>query len=232
MNTLIIQPAEEFAEDFLNIVPASSFIPEWYRKSEGNFEGYPDLFPDGGSTSTYKKCSPFFDALSLGYIVYLTADIQVTKQNNGMPYITKRVTRSIISEHSNDQWSGLPCPEGYAPYVYKWHNQHILNTPKGYSLLFTNPFNRTDLPFQTLTGVVDTDVYNLTVHFPFFIKESFVGIIKNGTPICQIIPIKRDAWQREIKEYQKGLYEKNEEKLKSVIKRAYKTLYWHKKEYK
>lgn len=235
MKILTIEPVEKFAKDFINVVPASEFIPEWYRKSDSKVKGF-DMealpAPPFSLTSTYKKCSPFFDALSIGYIAYLTADIEVTKKPDGMPYVVFRTNRTIVTEHSNEQWEGLPCPEGYSYYVYKWHNQHVLKTPKDYSMLFTNPFNRFDLPFQTITGIVDTDKYNLTVHFPFFIKNSFTGIIKSGTPICQMIPIKRDAWKREILEYEDGKYEINHEKYRSVIKRAYKNLFWQRKEYR
>ena len=65
---------------------------------------------------------------------------------------------------------------------------------KGYSVLITHPFNRDDLPFRTLTGLVDVDLYKSnTIQFPaVWIDESFTGILKKGTPIAQCIPIKRD----------------------------------------
>ena len=64
-----------------------------------------------------------------------------------------------------------------------------IKLPKDYSLLFLSPINRFDLPFLSITGIVDCDMYTGTVHFPFFIKNSFTGIIEKGTPIVQIIPI-------------------------------------------
>ena len=65
---------------------------------------------------------------------------------------------------------------------------------KGYSVLITHPFNRDDLPFRTLTGLVDVDLYKSnTIQFPaIWIDESFKGILKKGTPIAQCVPIKRD----------------------------------------
>lgn len=232
---ITITPREENSDGFFNIAPATEFIPEWYRLSSSNILGTnTELVTWSASvtTSTYKKCTPFFDALSIGYIVFLTADIEISRQDNGLPLIQYRTDRQIVSDHASEQWQGLPCPDGYIPYVYKWHNQFGLTVPKDYSLLFTSPINRFDLPFKTITGIVDCDTYDLSVHFPFFIKNNFVGIIEKGTPITQIIPIKRDSWKREYREYDFNRTKKSMEKFLSTIKRSYKNNYWHRKEYK
>lgn len=232
---LKIRPNEEFADNFINIAPASEFLPEWYRNSPSKISGQPGELVQGNpsaTSSTYKKCSPFLDAITSGYIVYLSADIEITKQENNMPLIQWRTQRKIVTQHDPDQWEGLPCPEGYFGFVFKWHNQHVINTPEGYSMLFVKPQNRFDLPFETISGIVDTDKYNISVHFPFFIKNSFTGIIKAGTPICQMIPIKRDSWKIQHLKYDKNLSIKNIENFKSVIKRSYKNLFWQRKEYR
>ena len=231
---LQIVPCVKNAKDFLNIVPATEFIPDWYKKSPLTVPGTTTHLNIGNSSSTnstYKKCTPFFDAMSIGYIVFLTADIEVMRQKNSMPYIMCRTNRTIITEHHNDQWGGLPVPEGYSPFVYKWHNDFSIYTPKDYSLLFTQPVNRFDLPFQSITGVGDSDSYKLNVHFPFFIKDTFSGIIEKGTPITQIIPIKRDSWNRTVEDYDEKKVNLNEEKYYSTINRSYKKNHWSKKEY-
>jgi len=231
----LITPMEEGAEHFFNITPSSEFIPEWYRKSASKIPGIDSelLINNPSVTSaTYKKCIPFFDAMTAGYMVSLTADIEVIKKENNLPYIMWRTERIIISEHSSNQFEGLLCPEGYSPFVYKWHNQFNIKLPKDYSLLFLNPINRFDLPFLTIAGIVDCDMYTGTVHFPFFIKNSFTGIIEKGTPITQIIPIKREYWKKEHGNYDVKNLLLHREKFLSTIKRSYKKNYWHKKEYK
>lgn len=231
----LITPMEKEAEHFFNIVPSSEFIPEWYRKSPGQIAGTnSELFPGNpsGTTSTYKKCTPFFDAITAGYMMHLTADIEVIKQENNMPYIMWRPERKIITEHSSEQWEGLPCPEGYSSFVYKWHNQFNIKLPKDYSLLFVSPINRFDLPFLTITGIVDCDMFTGKVHFPFFIKNNFTGIIEKGTPVAQIIPIKREYWKREYGIYNADKVSLHQQTFFSTIKRSYKTNYWQRKEYK
>jgi hypothetical protein len=233
--TIKIIPQEEFSENFVNIEPASKFLPEWYRKSESQIKGTDtelSIYRPSVTNSTYKKCTPFLDAMTVGYIAFLTADIEVTQKPDGSPFIMWRTSRHIITEHNYEQWEGLPVPEGYHMFVYKWHNQFGLKTPEGYSLLFTSPFNRFDLPFKTISGLVDTDEYNLAVHFPFFIKKGFTGIINKGTPICQIVPIKNDNWNRSIDEFDKTGSFLKEERYNSRIKRSYKNSFWKRKEYK
>ena len=231
----LITPMEQEAEHFFNITPSSEFIPEWYRKSSSKIVGTNSELSTMNplvTNATYKGCTPFFDAITAGYMVYLTADIEVIKQENNLPYIMWRTQRKIITDHSLDQWRGLPCPEGYSPFVYKWHNQFNIKLPKDYSLLFLSPINRFDLPFLSITGIVDCDTYTGTVHFPFFIKNSFTGIIEKGTPITQVIPIKREYWEKEHGSYdvKNALFHK--ENFFSTIKKSYKKNYWHKKEYK
>jgi len=70
--------------------------------------------------------------------------------------------------------------------------------------LFIHPVNRTELPFHSLTGLVDTDKHPIIINFPFFIKAGFVGTIPAGTPLIQAIPIKRDGWQMKMKDEDKA----------------------------
>lgn len=231
---LRIVPWAENAKEFLNIVPASEFIPDWYKESPLTIPGsttHLNLANSHATNSTYKKCTPFFDAMSIGYIVFLTADIEILRKQDGMPYVMWRTDRTIITEHDNGQWGGLPVPDGYSPFVYKWHNDFSIYTPKDYSLLFTQPINRFDLPFQSITGVVDCDSYKLNVQFPFFIKNTFSGIIEKGTPITQIIPIKREPWKRTVEDYNEKIVNLNQERYYSTIKRSYKKNHWSKKDY-
>lgn len=223
------------SEHFFNIKPSIEFIPEWYRKSPAQMvdtNSELSVYGPTATNSTYKKCTPFFDSMTAGYMAYLTADIEIIKKDNNLPFVMWRTKRDMITEHSLDQWEGLPCPDGYYPYVYKFHNQFQIKLPKNYSLLFVNPINRFDLPFLTVTGIVDCDVYTGQVHFPFFIKKDFTGIIEKETPIVQIIPIKREYWKREYGIYDGEKTSLYREQFLSTIKRSYKKNFWHRKEYK
>jgi hypothetical protein len=87
------------------------------------------------------------------------------------------------------------------------------------------------LPFQTLSGVVDTDNFKHPVQFPFFIKKDFTGIIKAGTPVAQITFFKREHWIRSVEKYNENKINKDRFNYFSNIDRSYKKMFWEKKHY-
>jgi hypothetical protein len=123
-------------------------------------------------------------------------------------------------------------PSGFNPQPYKFKNDWSIKTPNGYSALFTHPLNRGDLPFYTLSGFVDTDGYNGPVNFPFLIRSDFEGIIPAGTPIVQVIPIKRESWTHEISKFEEEFSSKFNAKFHSKMYRVYKNLFWKRKDYR
>ncbi|WP_138919474.1 hypothetical protein [Oceanicola sp. S124] len=78
--------------------------------------------------------------------------------------------------------------------VLKFMNFWTLEVPPGWSLLFTHPMNREELPFRTLSGVVDCDLFrDGYVHFPaLWTERDFTGTLPAGTPVAQVIPIPAD----------------------------------------
>ena len=236
MKKVKIVPIEKNALFCINIEKATLHIPNWYKESRQKIKGLENfsLMPDSpvATTSTYKKCAPFLDAVSNGYIFYLTQDIEVIKREDESPYIMWRLeTLNPISWHNENQWDGLVYPENCHKTLYKWQNYFNIKTPRGYSTLFTHPHNRFDLPFYTLSGVVDTDKYDLSVHFPFFIKKDFTGVIKAGTPVAQMTFFKRKHWFRSIKKFNEESIDKKFFEMFSNIERSYKNLIWQKKYY-
>jgi hypothetical protein len=62
--------------------------------------------------------------------------------------------------------------------------------------LFTHPVNRADLPFTTLTGLVDSDTFcHSPLSFPARWHDAqFNGVLPKGTPVAQCLPVKRESW--------------------------------------
>ena len=81
-------------------------------------------------------------------------------------------------------------------FIIKFNNFWTIELPPGYSLLVTHPINRHDLPFVTLTGLVDADRYRDNfMHFPArWLDPDFNGVLPKGTPVAQCLPIKRENW--------------------------------------
>jgi hypothetical protein len=77
---------------------------------------------------------------------------------------------------------------------------------------------------------MDSDEFNGAGNIPFFIRESFEGTIKAGTPFAQVIPVKRAAW----KMINDPAIIDNVEKHVSIVRNdstPYKKVMWHRKKY-
>lgn len=243
LKKITFTPTEEIAEEIIDRpAPAKKFIPEWYKsankfvKGEVQKEGLFGYGVTNATNTTYKSCSPFMDSFLTGYVWAAPVDIEIKKTPNGYAMTRWRTEGDFVSDHSPEQHPGLPNTDYgfYSDQVFKWDFPFIINTPPGYSTLFTHPLNRYDLPFRTLSAVVETDAYNLPIKFPFqildFEKDSF--IIEKGTPLCQFIPIKREPWFSAFAKFIPSKIRKLKFNYYSKILNAYKTKFWIKKDYR
>lgn len=238
MNTISFTPMGDVARLVIpHPVPAYSTIPEWYKNTPLTMDGKQlGIGSDNpvDSNGTIKACTPFIDAMTAGYMAVLAADIEVRQgPNDSSPTIRWRVEGQLMDWHTNKQSATLPRRSENYYEIFKWLFDWQIKTPKGYSCLYTHPINRNDLPFRTMTGIVDTDKYPESVHFPFTLQKNTqeITIIEKGTPICQIIPFKRDEWKSEINEFDPDLKKKTTFALMSKISRSYKHQFWSKKKF-
>lgn len=216
--------------------PASFFVPDWYK----NMDSYltKEKIPDGSGrgTGTIKKCMPVFDAIVAGYIIVLPADVYVSQKviegtNQTAPYY-EWASFDLVEFHVIEQAPTHPNRGNHVTYP-KWINPWAIQTPKGYSVLFTQPFHR-ESPFTILDAIVDTDTYHASVNFPFVLNDySFEGFIPAGTPIAQIIPFKRTDWEMKIGNESNFAENKNITiKLRTKMFDSYKNQFRQKKEYR
>jgi hypothetical protein len=82
-----------------------------------------------------------------------------------------------------------------------------------------------------MSGIVESDIWGLPVFTAFFLKRNFIGVIPKGTPIFQIVPIKRDSWESECIETDEALdrHELAAENRRSRLYGYYKQTAWRKK---
>lgn len=177
---------------FPKIQSSKFFIPSWFKKTPLMF-GDKNILPYDMS---YKACSVYGDSFISGYIIPLVADIAV-KQSEGGPVISWSSPNLSMVElrPTRGEEAYLPAPEGFSENNYVWQTQHIFKIPKGYSALLTHPLNRYDLPFITLSGIVDGEFALHLGKIPFFVSKTFEGIIPAGTPMAQVILFKTENWE-------------------------------------
>lgn len=182
---------------------AAGALPDWLKSMPSEVAA-PTL--GGAAVRTLKHCPPVIDALSLGVLIPLATDITVAGGEMGWDWDPPILDDALISRaplglHAPEQASGAPL-RLTSNVVVKFMNFWTLQVPDDWSLLFTHPLNREDLPFRTLSGVVDCDLFgDGYVHFPaLWVDPGFEGVLPRGTPVAQVIAIPRTEQGLEIGE--------------------------------
>lgn len=221
-----------------SLEPAYKYIPKWH-KDLPQFMPTPE-YPSGNKPVieknhhiwTVKKCTPLLDGMTAGYIVPLWSDVQI-RDIDGNKRISWLTNLPVFEEHGP---SGdiIPSPPGYEKKVFRYITHFRVKTPKGYSCLIMPPAGFQDLPFHSMTAVVDTDTTVTDTNISVWVKSDIDNlIIEKGTPIAQIIPFKRDDWESvssfiDLKEWKYEL----DKKVISNLKNNYVKNFWSKKTYR
>tara|TARA_R110000782_G_scaffold225057_1_gene312011 strand:- start:78 stop:812 length:735 start_codon:yes stop_codon:yes gene_type:complete len=228
------QLSDEVGATGYPVSPAVRALPEWYKKlaRHYDFQVGVDRFDTIHPQLTVKTCPPFLDSMMTGYIIYTEQDLLVDSDGEGQPVFYWKHGVDKIGAHEVKQIAPEQIPEGYSSKALKFQSPYRVITPRGYSLLFVHPLNRHELPFITLSGVVETDSYGVPVNFPFLVKENWRGVIPAGTPIVQVIPIKRESWTHKFTLVDPKELARSFAILNSKIQGVYKKLFWVRKDYK
>lgn len=244
------------SEHYLNVVensdkpcPAIYTIEDWYK----------EITHDNLTKKTIKGCMPFLDGMTAGYNLKLPQDFaialnQTDIQNNCLRHEVNpsfssnnldilKYKINLNTGNSND-WHGTiqvtnsPYAEknGNMP-IYKIYNPWIIKTPPGYSCLFIPPIGSKEDRFHIIPAIVDTDNFNLEINFPIVFntekyKNSYIGLLKKGTPYVQIIPFKRESWKMKINIFSEKEKRKNTFKFFSSLGFYYKLNAREKKSWK
>jgi len=213
----IIEFYGDGSRPFPRPIPAVQDVPAWLKQMPTEAKD-----ARGNAIDTVKKCPPFLEAVTGGYLIPIVADVTFEMTAAGLKTYCEI---PIIEGHPPEQLhqtpaAGLP--------IVKFVNPWIIKTPPGYSCLFVQPLNRFDLPFHILSGVVETDTYYREVHFPSvcLMKAGDTFVLKRGTPIVQIYPIKREAWR--------SVYAKTELAEREAVEQVFNstTAYYRQKNWK
>ena len=177
--------------------PAGRFMPDWFRRLDRSLgvtdaHGLPGL--------TVKACPPVIDAFSLGWIVPLAADVRFLVDESGLGIQIGWAPDApfhLVEQHHPSQ-IGSPEPPFERQVPLKWINPWRIKVPEGYSVLFTHPLNHFELPFRCFSGFVDCDGFATTVNFPFAFATAPADVtLPRGTPLIQIIPVRREDLLRD-----------------------------------
>jgi len=170
-------------------VPAKAHMPDWFKRLPAIDKG---KYGTGDTGLTVKRCMPFIDAMTTGFILPLAATVRLEIRDGGATVTAGwDFDRTMVSNHGAHQVAGHPASPSPP---CKFHNYWTIRTPPGWSCLFVPVLNRPHPVFEPAAGVVDTDTYVAPVHFPFFVRAADgLHELEKGTPVVQVIPFKRET---------------------------------------
>ena len=177
-------------------VPARAALPDWLRAMAPRVQSA----VHGREIRTVKQCPPFVDAMRHGFMLVLPCDVAVAPGMRfswdwPLPALSVQGhPRAPLSFHVPEQIAGSPLAHG-AQSALKFNSFWTIELEAGWSLLAMHPVSRDDLPFRTVTGLVDADRFNeVGINFPaVWLDAQFSGVLPRGTPIAQCCAVPRDA---------------------------------------
>jgi hypothetical protein len=181
--------------------PISKLIPLWFKKAD-RFAKMPNgeywIGPDSGKVPTWKACPALLDIMTTGYTLVTPCDIEffINDVGNMSVKIDDPLYQDFVTRRA--PLPQFEHPHGYYSYHFAWFPDWAVKVPDGYSVIYSSPFYRYDLPFITVSGIIDNDKINLPGSFPFFIREGWTGVLPAGTPYAQMIPFLRENWKSEV----------------------------------
>ena len=208
--------------DLHPIIPTRRSEKSWWKNmpSSHEIENFQKQgWPEPEQPPTMKYCPGIYDFINCGYTVPAWQDFEFFLEDNGN--IKWRIPDTldnayIIKVHDESQHKGCPMSTGTKG-LLKIATPWMIDTPEGYSTIFTKPFYDHPKGFDVCPGILDTDMDLLTnKQISIFIRidvKNEVIRINAGQPLLQLIPFKRENFSYEICE--------PTEEFKTMIKRSY-----------
>lgn len=216
-------------------MPASSCLPDWYRRTH---TGVDEMTPPGvlPNRFTFKACMPFGDAMRNGYVQTTWTDMMIDTTVEHPPFLQRTQVEMVSVRESQQSGSYIPKDADLIDKVeFVWKMPWLPVMPKGWSVLITHPLNRFDLPFTVTSGIIDADKFHHAPfgNVPFYMKRNYKGIIPAGTPMYQIVPIRREhTWRASFSKSSTTDIRKRETRISRHLTGAYRDNFWTPKRFK
>jgi len=189
--------------DLAPVKPAKEFVPSWYKNLQREWsemrDGSKGLTDETWNTVPYKdnsikKCPTVKDIMFEGYIIPLWLDLKISfTKETGFNWYNKHAHEDTITYHSPNSIGSMPINEGSWNTAMKFSNPWDIVTPPGWSVLITSPWYHRHWEIEIMPSIVETDSYH-QMNIPFLYHGKGEKIFRQGMPLVQVIPFKRNGF--------------------------------------
>jgi hypothetical protein len=207
-NKVIFWSVIKGLEEVIPPQPAKKYIPEWWKNTPPfvptpNIEGKERQ--SKRNRSTIKVCPAIHDWFLQGYVIPMWCDLYLEMNEDGSWSCEHSYPNDLMTaEMSQDSVYITWLPEQYkknAVAMLRLDCPWRMKTPSGYSSYQFPMYYHFNPDFEVPPGPIWTDEYHL-IDPQIIIKHYGVTKINRGTPLCAIVPYKRepdDTFHYEIK---------------------------------
>lgn len=193
----------EGIKDAYPIVPTSSIKVPWFASAKEAFhKRRTDYTLGAGQHSGTHMCSGIIDLMRTGWVVPAWHDLVITTNGDGDSFSWNTPTTKLADMLHGVEPIGDFSKEYFADYVdmppqtiktvIKWHTPWRFNVPKGWGLLYLPLPYINENRFTSAIGIVDPASANELHAILFWHVLKGQTLIKAGTPLFQIIPVRLD----------------------------------------
>ena len=189
--------------------PAYKDIPKYFKNVPHTVERGPQKFPD---KTTIRHCPSFMDIFKEGIILYAHCDIylKVTEKpeaENDYYWEVPPGSKFFLETHDDDQFLNY-FPKSKVKKVFKLVSPFELIVPRGYSLRQIPLIYDYNPDWHVAYGVYKADINSEVVLQIMFTSDDDEVLIESGTPLCYLVPYKRQKFNYKVKKYNKKFRKK------------------------
>jgi len=211
MNKLEFISMIEGVEETMPIIPASQYKYNWVQKAAKDFKDNGSLIKNKFVPSHNKndvqhtsKCPGIIKLKGKGFIVRNHSDIKLTLKDNTYEWNTptdwhkmsNNLCEDTITHHFQESLHDFMSdwPKDTLPIILKINLPWYMRIPKGWEVMMIDPFYKDDYRFTVCPGIFEHELGLARLNVPvFWHSTSGEFLIKSGTPIAQLIPIKTET---------------------------------------
>ena len=171
------------------IRPAREFIPEKFSSMPAFVDKQNHMID---SIKTVRACPGISEYFGLGYVIPAWCDIEIYPMPNGdvrARYSDPKYNHAI---HSPQQLNQFMEKTFKVRSPVKLDNPWYTYTAKGWSLLYLPMLYHEEQNWQAMPGIIDHEIGTLQSPINIMLNEPVKTLIKQGDPLCQVIPIYRE----------------------------------------
>ena len=194
-------------EKIMPIIPAKDLPLEWVKRATAHVkkEG---LYDADISKAHITRCPGIISSRTQGWIVRAHQDIEIDATEKDIVWRTpvddQKYSFDILEPTVNTFQDYVlhqfmkNWPKGAHPMVVKINTPWHVKIPRGYKMLQTMPAFGDENRFQTITGIVEEEHGIVKLNFPMYWFDRGTTLIKQGTPLAQLMVIRQDKVEAEI----------------------------------